>query len=69
MAQLNLFRIRYTVFGGSLDFNFYPFHSILVVGKVIEAQRNTSSSHGGPGYFQQLLNSSMSHKLSSKFLV
>lgn len=26
-------------------FNFYPFHGILVVGKVIEAQRNTSSSH------------------------
>lgn len=47
----------------------YPFHGVLVIGKVVEAQRHSSSSHRWPGDFQQLLNSSMSHKLGSKLLM
>lgn len=47
----------------------YPFHGILVIGKVVEAQWHSSSCHWRPGDFQQLLNSSMSNKLCSKLLV
>lgn len=47
----------------------YPFHGVLVIGKVVEAQRNSSGSHRRPGDFQQLLNSSVSHKLGSKLFM
>lgn len=47
----------------------YPFHGVLVICKIVEAQRHSSSSHRWPGDFQQLLNSSMSHKLGSKLLM
>lgn len=47
----------------------YPFHGVLVVCKVVEAQRHSRGSHGRPWDFQQLLNSSVSDKLCSKLLV
>lgn len=47
----------------------YPFHGVLVIGKVVEAQRHSGRSHRRPGDFQQLLNSSLSHELCSKLLV
>lgn len=47
----------------------YPLHGVLVIGQVVKAQRHPGGSHRRSGYFQQLLNASMSYKLCRKLFV
>lgn len=47
----------------------YPLHGVLIVGQVVEAERNPGCCNGRSRDLQKFLHPSMSNKLCSKLLM